>query len=77
MVPARTPYDRETLFEHAAMYTKRHGQVRLELNRKEWIVRLLGGEIQNCVSCQRRLDYLCYALGERTLCSQCARRDLR
>ncbi len=76
-IPVKTPYERELLFEHVALYAKRHGRVRVELNRKECVVSVSLEPVQRCSLCQRRLDSLTYALGGRSLCGQCARRDLR
>ncbi|GIW41697.1 MAG: hypothetical protein KatS3mg076_2274 [Candidatus Binatia bacterium] len=76
-VPVKTPYERELLFEHLDLYARRHGRVRLELNRKEWEVTLANGHAEQCTSCKRRLDTLTYALGNRRICAQCAKRDLR
>ncbi len=78
-VPVKTPYERELLFEHVALYTKRHGHILLELNRRHWTVRrvLAAEQPQLCSGCGKRLDYLSYALGARAFCGACARRDLR
>lgn len=77
-LPVKTPYDREVLFEHLDLYAKRHGSVRVELNRREWMVtRSNGGEPPACSLCSRRLDVLAFALGGRTLCGFCAKRDVR
>ena len=77
-VPVKTPYDREVLFEHLDLYAKRHGMVRVELNRREWTVfKTNGAEVPVCEVCDRRLDALTYALGGRTLCAFCAKRDVR
>ena len=76
-VPVKTPYERELLFEHIDLYTRRHGRVRLEFNRREWSVSLTNDHPAVCTSCRRRLDALTYAMGGRTLCSQCARRNFR
>jgi hypothetical protein len=77
-VPAKTPYDRELLFEHLDLYARRHGTVRVELNRRELTVRKADAERPpTCAVCSRRLDTLTYALGGRTLCGYCARRDVR
>lgn len=75
-IPVKTPYERELFFEHIDLYTKRHGNVRFELDRQEWSVSIAGDRARTCSSCQRRLDALTYALGGRTVCGQCVRRDL-
>ncbi len=75
-LPAKTPYDRQVLFEYADQYAKRHGSVRLEVDRQECIVRARGERAETCVACGERLESVTYALGPRTLCRYCARRDL-
>ena len=75
-LPVKTPYDHEVLFEYADRYAKRHGRVRLELDRHECVARLPGEQPETCVSCGQRLDSVRYDIGGRTLCRFCARRDL-
>ena len=74
LVPARTRYDQEVVFEHVESYARRHGTVRLELGRKEFTVSYVnGGERRTCARCLQPLDFLTYALGGRSLCLRCAR----
>ena len=76
-LPARTPYDRELLFEHLDLYAKRHGSIRVELDRREWTVKRSDvAKPPVCATCARRLDNLTYALGGRNLCGFCAKRDV-
>jgi hypothetical protein len=78
LVPARTQYDHEVVFEHVETYARRHGMVRLELDRREFTVSFMNGsERRLCASCAHPLEALTYALGGRDLCMQCARRGLR
>ena len=76
-LPAKTPYEREVLFEHVDRYAKRHGRVCVELNRREWNVSVSNSQPGRCTACERPLDHLTYALGGRSLCLSCARRELR
>ena len=76
IVPAQTPYERELLFEHVEMSTKRHGCVRLDVNRGHWTISLRNGDREACASCSRWLDSLIYRFEGQTLCGQCARRAL-
>jgi hypothetical protein len=76
VLPVKTPYERETLFEYADQYAKRHGRVRLEIDRRECIVRARGEQPETCVSCGQRVEGVTYTLGARTLCHVCARRHL-
>ena len=74
LIPARTQYDHEVVFEHVETYARRHGCVRLELERKEFTVSFLGDDEQRlCADCERPLETLTYALGGRDLCLNCAR----
>lgn len=79
-VPAKTPYDRELLFESLDLYARRHGTVRVEMDRRRSMtVRTTNGPEPrpDCSACGRGLDHLTYALGNRTLCGNCARRDVK
>ena len=77
-VPVKTPYDRELLFEHLDLYARRHGTIRVDLNRRELTVRKTDDQTKPvCSICQRRLDTLTYALAGRTLCGACARKDVK
>jgi hypothetical protein len=73
-VPVETPYERELLFERVEGYTKRHGSVRLEVDRRQWAISRPNGRREVCTSCSRRLDNLTYRFDGQTLCGQCARR---
>jgi hypothetical protein len=78
LMPARTRYDHELLFEHATSYARRHGSARLEFERKHFTVSTIeAGERRLCMQCSHPLETLTYALGGRDLCLYCARRDLR
>ncbi len=76
IVPAQTPYERELLFENAEVYTKRHGSVRLKVNRRQWTISRPNGHREVCASCSRWLNNLTYRSDGQTLCGQCARRAL-
>lgn len=76
IVSAQTRYERQLLFEHAETYTKRHGSVRLDVNRRHWTISRLDGEGEMCVSCSGWLDRLTYRFQGQTLCGKCARRSL-
>jgi hypothetical protein len=77
LVPAKTPYEREVLFEHVHEYTKRHGQVRVELNGRAWLVRLHTDPAVPCTGCSQLLENLSYSLPDRTWCPACVRRSFR
>lgn len=74
LMPARTRYDQEVVFEHVETYARRHGVVRLELDRKEFRVSFLDCEERRlCAVCAHPLETLTYGLGGRDLCLHCAR----
>src|SRR5713101_3583615 len=77
IVPVETPYERELLFEHVEVYTKRHGSVRLELDRRQWTISQPSGRREVCASCSRWLDNLTYRFDGQTLCGQCVRRTFQ
>jgi hypothetical protein len=75
-LPVKTAYDREVLFEYADQYAKRHGRVRIEIDRRECIAQLRGAEPETCITCGHRLEGVAYIVGAETFCRHCARRDL-
>ncbi len=78
LIPARSQYDQENVFDHVESYARRHGTVRLELNRREFTVSCLTeSERRTCANCKQQLESLTYALGGRTLCLRCARKGTR
>lgn len=77
IIPSKTPYERQLLFEHVAQYAKRHGRVRVELDRQRWTVTAVDDRSQVCEICNQRPDNLSYVSQARSLCHPCARRALR
>ena len=78
LVPARTRYDHEVIFEHVESYARRHGTVRLELDRREFTVSYLNGvEHRVCDACRQPLELLTYATDGHNLCLRCARKGSR
>ena len=76
VLTAKTPYERELLFDHVKQYANRYGRVRLVLNRREWTILRNDGDGAACAACQQP-DRLTYERDGRILCAQCARRDVR
>ena len=76
IVPAKTPYERELLFQHVEAYTQRYGRVGLTLNRRQWNVSS-GAEQRPCAVCKRQVTGIVYSRTDRMVCAQCARRELR
>ena len=63
IVPAQTPYERQLLVEHIEVSTKRHGCVRLEVNRRCWIVSMNNGPLAVCAACSQWPANLTYPTG--------------
>ena len=78
LMPARNGYDREVVFDEAEFCARRHGQVRLELNRAAILIRVAPAEAPSiCCRCSKPADRLSFALGTRTFCRRCARHATR
>lgn len=77
IVPAHTPYERQLLFEHIELVTKRRGAARLSLNGRLWTICLNAGAQEVCAACPRLLDNLTYQFDGLTCCVRCARQALR
>lgn len=76
IIPVHTPYERQMLIEHLEVSTKRHGRIRLDINRRRWTVSMNNGAGEVCTSCTRGPDNLTYRFDGRSLCRHCARRAL-
>jgi hypothetical protein len=76
IIPVETPYDRELLFEHAEESTKRHGSVRLDIDRRHWTITTRDGPAMVCATCPRWPEKLTYRFDGKSICRQCARRAL-
>ncbi len=76
IVPVETPYERELLFEHVEVSTKRHGGVRLRLNSRLWTISLSNGHPEVCGACRQSMDTLTYRFDGESRCARCARRAL-
>lgn len=78
IVPAKTPYDRELLFEHVSSLAKRYGQVHLALTGGRWeVVAVAASDPATCRRCTQPVRRLVYRSGLRTLCTWCAEREAR
>jgi hypothetical protein len=74
VMPARSEYDRELVFEQAEFYARRHGTVRLELDRREMLIsRVTGQATRPCGHCGERDAGLSFVVGRRRLCRRCIR----
>ncbi len=77
ILPSKTPYERELLFEHVAQYAKRHGSVHLQFNAQHWTVTRAEERSEVCAICNQQPDNLSYVSKGFSLCHPCARRSLR
>lgn len=78
VMPARNGYDRELVFDEAEFCARRHGTVRLELNRSAIVISVAATETPEvCTRCGKPVDRLTFALNDRLLCRRCARRAAR
>ncbi len=78
LMPSKNNYDRELVFEQAEFYARRHGTATLELSRRHMFISATNPEVgQTCSGCSDRLDRLFFTVGDRRLCSRCARKSAR
>ena len=63
IVPAQTPYECELLVEHIEASTRRHGYVRLDVNRRHWTISMNNGLGAVCASCSQWPEHLTYPSG--------------
>jgi hypothetical protein len=75
VLPYRTPYDRELVFDHVAQCAKRYGDVQMELGSHHWTVSANGNVGVACSGCGQT-HAVSYANGPYVLCHPCARRQL-
>lgn len=76
IMPAHTPYERQMLIEHLEVSAKRHGRIRLDMNRRRWTISMNNGAGEVCTSCTRSRNDLTYRFDGQSLCRHCARRAL-
>lgn len=74
VMPARSLYDRELVFEQAEFYARRDGAAKLELNRQEVVVSVVNeGRERACTRCGAKERQLAFVSSGHTLCRHCAR----
>jgi hypothetical protein len=74
IMPARSGYDRELVFEEAQFYARRHGTVRLELGARTMVIRSIEiGARQRCASCEKNIAATSFSIDSRPLCRRCIR----
>jgi hypothetical protein len=77
LMPDRNLYDRELVFDEAEFCARRHGQARLELDRRAILISVAPESPEVCDDCERVADRLTFALGDRHVCRRCARESAR
>ena len=75
VLPYRTPYDRELVFDHVAQCAKRYGDVQMEIGSHHWTVSASGNLGVACGGCGQTHP-VSYVSGPYVLCHPCARRQL-
>jgi hypothetical protein len=74
IMPARSRYERELVFEQAEFYARRHGQVRLELDRREMLISAAPDGLNvPCWKCGQRDGARRFIVSGRRLCGHCVR----
>ncbi len=63
LLPAHTPYEREVLVECVEAATKRYGRVQLEVDGRQWTIRMSRGRQRICASCSQWPHDLTYPGG--------------
>ncbi len=77
LMPARSGYDCELVFDEAECCARRYGEAQLELRSQAMLVRPTELGQVACASCRHPIDRIDFALGRRHLCRRCVRRDTR
>jgi hypothetical protein len=76
LLPADTPYAMQELLDEIDWRATRHGPLRVELDRREWLVAAPGTQPISCAACNRPVR-VGYATGTRPpVCRACARAEL-
>ena len=78
LMPVRSGYDRELVFEEAEFFARRHGRATLELDRLALQIGVAAsGDAATCAKCAQPLASLFFSVGDRHLCRRCARKSTR
>ena len=77
VLPAVSPYEWQTLCEHAAAAARQHGSVRMRIDGVECVVRRSSlTAAHSCAGCGGPLMRVTFRLAWRDLCGECARQSL-
>lgn len=72
LLPSRTPYEREVLFESIAFYARRHGGAELELRKlPQRVTAVRAAADDHCGSCGQRIFGIVFVLAELRRCQRC------
>ncbi len=75
-LPARDPYDRQTLMEHVVQRLRSQGRVQVLVDKHRWIVQADAPQAHGvpCPACGQVTDAACYSAttDERGYCLRCA-----
>jgi hypothetical protein len=77
LVPARTLYEQELLFEHLTHRVRRDGDVALELEHHAWLVTLSAPDHGLVCACGAPIGGLAFRAEGHFLCLRCVRTVLR
>lgn len=75
--PSLTPYERETLLDHAEAASQRHGDVRLRIDQQDWMISRTTTVRAACFRCKGRTGALTYHVAGMAICIRCARHALQ
>ena len=74
-LPARDPYDRQTLIEHVTQRVRAKGRVQVLVDNHRWMVQASTASLPTtCTACGEAADAACYASASngRAYCMPCA-----
>ena len=75
-LPARDPYDRQSLIEHVAQRVRTKGRVQVLVDKHRWMVQASAPQQQNaaCAACGQAADAACYSATSNAAayCLRCA-----
>jgi len=73
ILPIRTPYDQETLFEYLEIYARQRRRLKADFAGATWIVAWAGSRDVSCILCRQSFTGVGYRRNGTLLCIRCAR----
>ena len=71
LLPAQDPYDREVVFEEAECCARRHGEVGVQLGRKQMRISRSVGDVRvACASCRQPVGVTSFLIDRNCVCAQ-------